>query len=55
VLEALPLRRWARPDAVGVVAGVDAPTVLRGLALLAGAGLAESRDGAWRRAGPTRV
>jgi DNA processing protein len=50
VLEALPLRRWARPDAVGVVAGVDAPTVLRGLALLAGAGLAESRDGGWRRA-----
>jgi DNA processing protein len=50
VLEALPLRRWARPDAVGVVAGVDAPTVLRGLALLAGAGLAESRNGAWRRA-----
>jgi DNA processing protein len=54
VLEALPLRRWAAPDAVGVVAGVDAPGVLRGLALLAGAGLAESRDGAWRRAAPTR-
>ena len=50
VLEALPMRRWARPDAVGVAAGVDGPSVLRGLALLAGAGLAENRDGAWRRA-----
>jgi DNA processing protein len=54
VLEALPLRRWAAPDAVAVVAGLDAPTVLRGLALLAGARLAESRDGAWRRAPPAR-
>lgn len=51
VLESLPLRRFATPDGLGTVAGLDAPSVLRGLALLAGAGLAESRDGAWRRTG----
>lgn len=49
VLESLPLRRFATPDGVGVVAGLDAASVLRGLSLLAGAGLAESRNGAWRR------
>jgi DNA processing protein len=49
VREALPLRRWAAPDAVGRLAGLDPPTVLRALAVLAAAGLAESRDGAWRR------
>lgn len=50
VLESLPIRRWARPDGVGRVSGLEAPSVLRALALLAGAGLAETRDGAWRRA-----
>ncbi len=50
VLESLPTRRWASPDGVGTVSGLDAPSVLRALALLAGAGLAETRDGAWRRA-----
>lgn len=50
VLEALPLRRWVAPDRVGVVAGLDAPTVLRSLGALASAGLATTRDGAWRRA-----
>jgi DNA processing protein len=50
VLEALSLRRWLGPDAVGAAAGLDAPRVLRGLALLAGAGLAHHRDGSWRRA-----
>lgn len=50
VLESLSLRRWLAPDAVGAAAGLDAPTVLRGLALLAGAGLAHNRGGAWRRA-----
>lgn len=49
VLESLPLRRWAVPDAVGRVAGLDAATVLRGLALLGHAGLAETRAGGWRR------
>lgn len=50
VLEALPLRRWAAPDSVGRVAGLDAPTVLRALSSLAAARLATSREGAWRRA-----
>jgi DNA processing protein len=50
VLEALPLRRYAAPDAVGRVAGLDAPTVLRALATLAAAGWAVSKEGAWRRA-----
>lgn len=51
VFEALPLRRFATPDGVATVAGLDGPSVLRGLALLGAAGLAESRDGAWRRGG----
>lgn len=50
VLESLSLRRWQAPDAVGAASGLGAPSVLRGLALLAGAGLAENRGGAWRRA-----
>lgn len=50
VLEALPLRRWAAPDGIGRVAGLDAPTVLRALACLAAARLATSKEGAWRRA-----
>jgi len=50
VLEALPARRWAAPDAVARVAGVDPPGVLRALGRLGAAGLARSRDGAWRRA-----
>ena len=50
VLESLPVRRWAVPDQISVVAGVDGPGVLRGLALLGAAGLAESADGRWRRA-----
>jgi len=50
VLESLPVRRWAVPDQIGMVAGVDGPGVLRGLALLGAAGLAESADGRWRRA-----
>jgi DNA processing protein len=49
VLEALPLRRRAAPDSVGRVAGLDAPTVLRALGLLAALGLAESHEGRWRR------
>jgi DNA processing protein len=49
VLEALPLRQRAAPDSVGWVAGLDAPTVLRALGLLAGLGLAESHEGRWRR------
>lgn len=50
VLEALPMRSFATPDGVGTVAGLDGRSVLRGLALLASAGLAETRGGAWRRA-----
>lgn len=49
VLEALPMRRFAGPDNVGRVAGLDAPTVLRALGVLAAAGLAEAREGRWRR------
>lgn len=50
VLEALPLRRWAPPDSIARVAGLDAPTVLRALAALASARLADSGEGGWRRA-----
>lgn len=52
VFEALPLRRFADADGLAAVAGLDGPAVLRGLALLTAAGLAESRNGAWRRAAP---
>jgi DNA processing protein len=52
VLEALPLRRRAGADSVGRVAGLDAPTVLRALGLLAAAGLADAQDGRWRRRAP---
>ena len=54
LFEALPLRRFATPDGLAAVAGLAGPAVLRGLALLSAAGLAESRDGAWRRAVPAR-
>ncbi len=50
VLEALPLRQRAGPDSVGRVAGLDAPTVLRALGQLGALGLAEAREGRWRRA-----
>jgi len=50
VLEALPLRRYAPPDSIARVAGLDASTVLRALAALSAARLATSREGAWRRA-----
>jgi DNA processing protein len=50
VLEALPIRRWAAPDAVGRTAGLDPPGVLRALGRLGAAGLATTKDGAWRRA-----
>lgn len=49
VLEALPLRRRAPADSVGRVAGLDAPTVLRALGLLAATGLADAHEGRWRR------
>jgi DNA processing protein len=49
VLEALPLRRRAGADSVGRVAGLDAPTVLRALGLLAATGLADAAEGRWRR------
>ena len=49
VLDALPVVRRAGPDSVGRVAGLDAPTVLRALGELAGAGLAECAGGRWRR------
>jgi DNA processing protein len=49
VLEALPVRRRAGADSVGRVAGLDAPTVLRALGLLAATGLADACDGRWRR------
>ncbi len=54
VLEALPIRRWAPPDAVGRTAGLDPPSVLRALGRLGSAGLAVTKDGAWRRA-PTAL
>jgi DNA processing protein len=49
VLEALPVSRRAGGDSIARVAGLDAPTVLRALALLASRGLVESADGGWRR------
>ena len=49
VLEALPIRRWAPPDAVGRTAGLDPPSVLRALGRLESAGLAVTKDGTWRR------
>jgi DNA processing protein len=49
VLEALPLRRRAGADSVGRVAGLDPPTVLRALGLLAATGLADAQEGRWRR------
>jgi DNA processing protein len=49
VLDALPLRGFAGPASVARVAGLDVATVLRGLAVLAVRGLAENRDGGWRR------
>ena len=55
VLEALPVRRRAGADSVGRVAGLDAPTVLRALGLLTACGLAEMRDGRWRRRPPEPV
>ena len=50
VLEALPLRRWASPDSIGRVAGLDAATVLRALAGLSAMRMATSKEGSWRRA-----
>ncbi len=49
VLDSLPLREFAGPASVARVAGLDVATVLRGLAVLAVRGLAENRDGGWRR------
>jgi DNA processing protein len=49
VLDALPVRQFAGPASVARVAGLDVPTVLRGLAVLAVRGLAEGRQGGWRR------
>jgi DNA processing protein len=49
VLDALPVRQFAGPASVARVAGLDVPTVLRGLAVLAVRGLAEGRAGVWRR------
>ena len=49
VLDALPVRQFAGPASVARVAGLDVPTVLRGLAVLAVRGLAEGREGVWRR------
>jgi DNA processing protein len=50
VLEALPVRQRAGPSSVARVAGLDVASVLRALAVLSVRGLAESADGAWRRA-----
>jgi DNA processing protein len=49
VLDALPVRQFAGPASLARVAGLDLPTVLRGLAVLAVRGLAEGREGVWRR------
>ena len=50
VLEALPKRRHAPPDSITRVAGLPPPVVLRALGVLGAAGLAEARNGRWRRA-----
>jgi DNA processing protein len=52
VLDALPVRQFAGPASIARVAGLDVPSVLRGLAVLDLRGLAESRAGVWRRGTP---
>lgn len=54
VLETLPVRRWTSADEVSARAGLAPPVALRALGVLAGDGLVEHRDGAWRRAGHGR-
>jgi DNA processing protein len=49
VLDALPVRQFAGPASLARVAGLDVATVLRGLAVLDVRGLAEGREGVWRR------
>jgi DNA processing protein len=49
VLDALPVRQFAGPASLARVAGLDVAIVLRGLAVLAVRGLAEGREGVWRR------
>ena len=49
VLDALPVVRPAGVAGLAWVAGVDVPTVLRSLGALAAGGLAETRDGGWRK------
>ena len=49
VLEALPVRRRAPADSIGRVAGHEAATVLRALAVLGSRGLADGEHGRWRR------
>ena len=49
VLEALPIRRWAPPDAVGRTAGLDPPSVLRALGRL---GIGRTRRHEGRRLAP---
>lgn len=50
VLDALPMRQRAGPSSVARVAGLDVGSVLRALAVLSVQGLADSSEGAWRRA-----
>ena len=49
VLEGLPVQRAVGPASVARVSGVDIPSVLRCLGLLAARGLAETVDGGWRK------
>jgi DNA processing protein len=55
VLEALPVARPVGPASVARVAGVDVPSVLRCLALLAARGLAGQSGGGWRKVRPRRA
>ncbi|MDQ1664689.1 MAG: processing protein [Actinomycetota bacterium] len=53
VLDALPVRQRAGPASIARVAGLDAASVLRALAVLSVRGLADNAAGAWRRAPAT--
>ena len=55
VLDALPVRRPASPESAARVAGLDLPTVVRVLGLLAALGLAEGNQGGWRKAPAPRA
>ncbi|GAA2550622.1 DNA processing protein [Neomicrococcus aestuarii] len=54
LLDALPVRGWADVDSLSVASGLNVGAVLSGLSRFNGQGLAESKNGLWRkRASPS--